>query len=144
LVRKELARILGLQGRPQWHNQRDGIVEFGTTLSLISGSLGKFGQDVALLAQIGGEIRISGGGGSSAMPHKQNPVAAETLVTLARFNATQISGLYQAMIHEQERSGGAWMLEWLILPQMVLATGAALLIAQRLLGQIDRIGEQAG
>lgn len=144
IVRKELARILVLQDPPQWHSQRDGIVEFGNMLSLITGSLGKFGQDVALLAQMGGEIQMSGGGGSSAMPHKQNPVAAESLVTLARFNATQISGLHQAMIHEQERAGGAWMLEWLILPQMVLATGASLLIANRLLSQIDGIGEQTG
>lgn len=144
IVRKELARILGLQDRQQWHSQRDRIVEFGTILSLITGSLGKFGQDMALLAQMGEAIKLSGGGGSSAMPHKQNPVAAETLVMLARFNATQISGLHHAMVHEQERSGGAWMLEWLILPQMVLATGASLLIADRLLGQIDRIGEQTG
>ena len=32
------------------------------------------------MAQAGGEIELSGGGGSSAMPHKQNPVAAEALV----------------------------------------------------------------
>jgi 3-carboxy-cis,cis-muconate cycloisomerase len=142
-VRRELSRILGLQDRPQWHSQRDVIVEFGTILALITGSVGKFGQDVALLAQMGGEIRLSGGGGSSAMPHKQNPVAAEALVTLARFNATQISALHHAMLHEQERSGGAWMLEWLTLPQMVLATGSSLISAQRLLSQIDRLGTLA-
>ena len=32
------------------------------------------------------------------------------------------------------------MLEWLSLPQMVTATGASLLIAERLTGQIDRLG----
>jgi 3-carboxy-cis,cis-muconate cycloisomerase len=32
------------------------------------------------------------------------------------------------------------MLEWLSLPQMVTATGASLLIAERLAGQIDRLG----
>lgn len=92
---------------------------------MISGSLGKFGQDVALLAEMGGEIQLTGGGGSSAMPHKQNPVGAETLVTLARFNAVQVAGLHQSLVHEQERSGAAWALEWLLLPQMVVATGAA-------------------
>lgn len=139
-VRAELAQRLELTDTPQWHSQRDGIVEFAGILTMITGSLGKIGQDVALLAQSGDEIRLSGGGGSSAMPHKQNPVLAETLVTLARFNAVQISALHQSMVHEQERSGAAWALEWLVLPQMVVATGAALRMADRLLGQVQALG----
>ena len=87
------------------------------------------------------EIRLSGGGSSSAMPHKQNPILAETLVTLARFNAVQVSGMHHALIHEQERSGAAWPLEWLILPQMCTATGAALKRARELLATIDYLGE---
>ncbi|MGO7388986.1 3-carboxy-cis,cis-muconate cycloisomerase, partial [Rhizobium ruizarguesonis] len=74
----------------------------------ISGSLGKMGQDIALLAQDGDEIEISGGGTSSAMAHKQNPVSAEVLISLARFNATLLSGVHQSLVHEQERSGAAW------------------------------------
>jgi 3-carboxy-cis,cis-muconate cycloisomerase len=139
-VRADLAKRLGLSDRPQWHSQRDGIAERANLLSLVTGTLGKFGQDIALLAEVGAEIRMSGGGGSSAMPHKQNPVNAETLVTLARFNAVQISALHQSLVHEQERSGAGWMLEWLSLPQMVTATGSSLLIAERLAGQIDRLG----
>ncbi|QXC49139.1 3-carboxy-cis,cis-muconate cycloisomerase [Agrobacterium salinitolerans] len=139
-VRADLAKRLGLADRPQWQSQRDGIVEFANLLSLITGALGKFGQDIALMAELGAEVRLSGGGGSSAMPHKQNPVNAETLVTLARFNAVQISALHQSLVHEQERSGAGWMLEWLSLPQMVTATGASLLIAERLAEQIDRLG----
>lgn len=140
-VRAALAARLGLADRPQWHSQRDGIAEFAGLLSLITGSLGKYGQDVALLAETSGEIRLSGGGGSSAMPHKQNPVAAELLVTLARFNATQLSAIHQSLVHEQERSGAAWVLEWLTLPQMVVATGVALATANRLTGQIERLGQ---
>lgn len=139
-VRADLAKRLGLADRPQWQSQRDGIAEFANLLSLITGTLGKFGQDIALMAELGAEIRLSGGGGSSAMPHKQNPVNAETLVTLARINAVQISALHQSLVHEQERSGAGWMLEWMTLPQMVTATGASLLIAERLAGQIDRLG----
>ncbi|WP_454858809.1 3-carboxy-cis,cis-muconate cycloisomerase [Rhizobium binxianense] len=139
-VRAALAARLGLADRPQWHSQRDGLAEFAAILSLVSGSLGKFGQDIALLAETGGEIRLSGGGGSSAMPHKQNPVAAELLVALARFNATQLSALHHSLVHEQERSGAAWMLEWLTLPQMAMATGLALAAARRLSSQIERLG----
>ncbi|WP_192243567.1 3-carboxy-cis,cis-muconate cycloisomerase [Mesorhizobium silamurunense] len=139
-VRVALAAKLDLGDAPQWHSQRDALAEFAAWLSLVTGSLGKFGQDVALMAQAGADIELSGGGGSSAMPHKQNPVKAEALVALARFNATQLSGMHQALVHEQERSGAAWTLEWLILPQMVVATAAALRLAAELAGQIESLG----
>lgn len=143
-VRAALATRLDLVDLPQWHNQRDLLAEFAGVLSLITGTLGKFGQDIALMAEVGGEIVLAGGGGSSAMPHKQNPVAAELLVTLARFNAAQISAIHHSLVHEQERSGSAWVLEWLVLPPMVSATGVALLTADRLLGQIQMIGRGSG
>lgn len=139
-VRAALAGELGLADAPQWHAQRDRIMEFAGLMAAITGSLGKAGQDIALMADRGGEIALAGGGGSSAMPHKHNPVAAEVLVTLARFNAAQLGGLAQAAVHEQERSGAAWTLEWLILPQMVVACGAALRLAGELFSSIERIG----
>lgn len=141
-IRATLASQLGLDDGTQWHSQRDGLAEFCNILSLISGTLGKLGQDVALMAENATEIRLSGGGGSSAMPHKQNPVAAEALVTLARFNATQLAGMHHALVHEQERSGSAWALEWLLLPQMTVATGASLSTAIRLLHHIEDIGQR--
>ena len=84
---------------------------------------------------------MSGGGKSSAMPHKQNPVLAELLVALARYNATQVSGMHHALIHEQERSGAAWTLEWMILPSMVATTTTALRSAGSLLGSIESLGK---
>jgi len=133
-----LARELGLQAAPEnWHTARDNLAEFASWLSLVSGALGKIGQDVALLAQNEvGEVAVNQGGTSSAMPHKQNPVQAELLAAMARFNATQISGLHQALIHEQERSGAAWALEWMILPLMIETTAAALSMAVALLGNL--------
>ncbi|WP_448956217.1 3-carboxy-cis,cis-muconate cycloisomerase [Labrys neptuniae] len=139
-VRARLAATLGLEDVPQWQSQRDRLADFANLLALVSGGLGKFGQDVALMAQDGGEIALSGGGGSSAMPHKHNPVAAEMLVTLARFNATQLAGMHQALPHEQERSGAAWTLEWLLLPQMAVAAAASLRQASALADQIESIG----
>jgi 3-carboxy-cis,cis-muconate cycloisomerase len=103
----------------------------------VSGTLGKIGQDIAFLAQNEiGEATIEGAGTSSAMRHKQNPVQAELLVAMARFNATQLSGLHQALIHEQERSGSAWALEWMILPRMIETTAASLNMAADLLARI--------
>ncbi len=142
LVVSEVAKTLGLAPTDKaWHSMRHGLTGYASFLSLITGSLGKIGQDIALMSQQGiEEISLSGGGGSSAMPHKQNPVAAEILVTLARFNATQASAMHHAMIHEQDRSGAAWSLEWMVLPQMMMATGRALAMAITLIKNIERIG----
>jgi 3-carboxy-cis,cis-muconate cycloisomerase len=139
----DVATRLGLAApQKSWHNQRDSIVEFANWLALVTGSLGKIGQDAAIMAQNArGEIRLAGGGGSSAMPHKSNPVAAEVLVSLARYNAGMSGTMAQSLVHEQERSGAAWTLEWLVLPQMVMATGSALLLGQRLLDSIEALGE---
>lgn len=141
-VAKAMAAELGLRHAPHgWHATRENIVSYGQLLARISGTLGKFGQDVALMAQQGiDEVRIAGGGTSSAMPHKQNPVVAETLVALAHYNAAQSGGLAQVLMHEQERSGTMWTLEWLLLPSMIEACGTALRLGNRLVDQIDDMG----
>jgi 3-carboxy-cis,cis-muconate cycloisomerase len=45
------------------------------------------------------------------------------------------------MVHEQERSGAAWTLEWMLLPQMAIAAGASTRIAADLFGSVERLGE---
>jgi 3-carboxy-cis,cis-muconate cycloisomerase len=136
-----LAKSLGLANAPCWHSQRDRIGELASWLSLLSGSLGTIGQDVALLVQNEiAAIKLATGGGSSAMPHKSNPVPAEILVTLARFNAGLLGTLHQSLVHENERSGAAWTLEWLVLPQMCVATAAALRHALALLQSLQFVG----
>lgn len=139
-----VAQELGLLPTEKaWHAMRDNVAEFASTLSLISGHLGKIGLDIALMAQQGiDEVALSGGGGSSAMPHKQNPVLAELLVTLARFNAVLVSGMHQALVHEQERSGAAWTLEWMILPQMAVATGRGLSVAIEICDKVEGLGRK--
>lgn len=134
-VTGRLAALLSLRPiQGPRHSERDGMAAFSSWLSLVTGSLGKMGQDIALMAQSEvGEVKLASGGGSSAMPHKVNPVGAETLVALARFNATLVSGMHQALVHENERSGAAWTLEWLLLPQMTVATATSLATADRLL-----------
>ena len=117
---------LGCPAMP-WHSQRDGLIELASWLSLLTGSLGKLGLDVLLLAQSEiAEVQEAEGGGSSTMPQKSNPVRAEALVTLARRNAAVVGGMHEAALHAHERDGTAWQLEWTVLPGMVAATGAAL------------------
>lgn len=141
-VTMRVASALGLKlsGNPR-HTERDGFADLANWLSLVTGSLGKIGADVALFAQQEmDEIELSRGGGSSAMPHKVNPVGAETLVALARFNAALLSGSHLSLVHENERSGSAWTLEWMVLPQMLLATGASVRTANALFETISFVG----
>ena len=133
-MRAALAERLGLADHEPWHSDRTPILDIAHAFVLLSGTLGKIGQDVALMAQNEiATIRLAGGGGSSAMAHKQNPVGAEVLVALARLNAGLLGTLSQSMVHENERSGAAWTLEWILLPQIAEATGAGLTLADMLL-----------
>ena len=125
---------LGLASAP-WHAARDGFAELASWLSLVTGSLGKIGEDVILLAQPEiGELALGAGGGSSTMPQKSNPVGPEMLVALARFNAARVGAMMGAMVHAHEREGAAWTIEWLTLPEMIVATGAATRIAGAVIG----------
>jgi 3-carboxy-cis,cis-muconate cycloisomerase len=77
-----------------------------------------------------GEARAGAAGGSSTMPNKANPVGVEAILTLARLAAALVGPLHQP--HAEERDGPAWMLEWLVLPQILVATGACLRHAEAL------------
>jgi len=138
-----MAETLGLNAGESWQTARDRLVELGSWLGLVAGALGKVGQDVALLSQNEvGEARLKRGGRSSSMPHKSNPVRAEILVALARFVAGQLGALNQALVHENERSGAAWTLEWLTLPSIVGATGAATRQAIALLDDLSFVSSR--
>lgn len=140
-VAGRVAQALGLRLTADWQTDRSSMVGFGHWLTLVSGGMGKIGQDIALMAQQGlDEIALSGGGTSSAMPHKSNPVAAEIIVALSRHVSGLQGTLSLALVHEQERSGTAWALEWLTLPAMAEGTGAALAHAERLIASVSRIG----
>ncbi|WP_028713076.1 lyase family protein [Paracoccus sp. J55] len=137
-VRAGLAKALGLHDPGHgWHAERDRIGNFAAWMAGLCASLGKMGEDLILMAQSGiGEIRISGAGGSSTMPQKQNPVGPSVLVALARQAAALASALQGAGIHRQQRDGAAWFVEWLTLPQLCISTGRALALALDLSGRI--------
>ena len=133
-VMQGLAAALGLACPAMpWHSQRDTMAELASWLALLTGTLGKLGLDVLLLAQNEvGEVREAEGGGSSTMPQKSNPIRAEALVALARLNAGLLGGMYDAMLHAHERDGAAWQVEWRVLPDMVVAAAASLTHAEAL------------
>lgn len=137
-IARSLARRLDLGLAEPWQSARDPLIGFAGLLALLTGTLGKIGADIALLAQNEiGAVTLAGGGGSSSMAHKSNPVNAEVLVALARYNAGLVGTLHQAMVHENERSGAAWTLEWLTLPKIAITTGASLRLGLHLIEQMQ-------
>ena len=130
-----------------WHTQRDRLVEFGSVLGLIAGSLGKLGRDISLLMQTEAaevfEPSAPGKGGSSTMPHKRNPVGAAVLIGAATRVPGLLSTLFSAMPQEHERSLGLWHAEWETLPEICcLVSGSlkqALLVADGLEVDAERM-----
>ncbi len=99
-----------------WHNARDRIAEFLSTLALISGILAKIADEIRCLARNEiGEMEEPfqfGKIGSSTMPHKRNPEMCEQVVVLAKLiNANAGLGL-EGLISEHERDYRSVRLEW--------------------------------
>jgi len=114
-----------------WHAHRDRLAHFACALGVTCGTLGKIGRDVSLLAQTEvGEAAEGRSGGSSAMPHKQNPVGAAVAIAAAIRAPGLVATMLAAMPQEHERGLGGWQAEWATLPELVLLTaGSARAIA---------------
>jgi 3-carboxy-cis,cis-muconate cycloisomerase len=131
------AQDLGLGVAPvAWHALRGRMVETGTWLALLIGALAKIATDVAHLAstEVGeaAEPHSPGRGGSSAMPHKRNPVSS-TIILAAHAAARGHAGtLIDAMAAGHERSAGLWHAEWHALPALFGLASGALREARRL------------
>ena len=128
-VRAELALALNL-GDPgcSLHTTRDHIAGFAAWCGAVTGSLAKMGEDILSLTR-SGEAVLAGGGSSSTMPQKQNPVQPSTMVALARQNVGLVANIQGALAHRDQRDGAAWMVEWLSLPQICIGTGRALALS---------------
>ncbi|GIL41618.1 3-carboxy-cis,cis-muconate cycloisomerase [Roseiterribacter gracilis] len=131
VVAEALARELDL-ALPvlPWHARREQLVDVGLALALAIGALGKVARDVVLLMQteVGEafEPAAPGRGGSSAMPHKRNPVAATATLAAALRAPGLAATLLSAMPQEQERGVGGWHAEWEVLPELFRLAGGAL------------------
>ncbi len=98
-----------------WHTQRDAVVTLACQVGVLTGTLGKIAKDISLMAQgeIGELAEPSGGGrgGSSAMPHKRNPVACMVALAAALRVPHRVAALLSAMVQEHERGLGNWQAE---------------------------------
>ncbi len=112
-----------------WHGSRDRIARLGSELALVAGGMARIGRDLSLLMQSEvGEVFEPDGdgrGGSSAMPHKRNPVAA----MLALQAGLRAPGLASALLGQQagehERGLGTWQGDWWTIAALFECAGSA-------------------
>ncbi|MFK3984689.1 3-carboxy-cis,cis-muconate cycloisomerase [Micromonospora sp. NPDC050397] len=130
-VADRLAGRLGLARTPlPWHTRRQPLLDLGSALGALIATTGKIALDVGLLAQSEvAEVAEGGGpdrGGSSAMPHKRNPVGSILVTAASRRGPHLVATLFSAAVQEHERAAGGWHAEWEpLLDLLRLAGGAA-------------------
>ncbi|WP_433528083.1 3-carboxy-cis,cis-muconate cycloisomerase [Micromonospora sp. CA-263727] len=136
---ERFAAELGLAASPlPWHTRRQPVLDLAAALGGLLAATGKVALDVGLLAQTEiGEVAEGGDGrgGSSAMPHKRNPVDSVLVTAAARRGPGLVGTLFAAAGHEHERAAGSWHAEWEpLLDLLHLAGGAAARTARMLTG----------
>jgi adenylosuccinate lyase len=111
-VEEYVCERLGLKPAPVSTQivQRDRHAEFFTTLAIIASSIEKFSTEIRLLqrTEVGEaeEFFSAGQKGSSAMPHKRNPVLSENMSGLARLvrSYAMVSMENMTLWHERDIS----------------------------------------
>jgi 3-carboxy-cis,cis-muconate cycloisomerase len=130
-VAARMAGQLGLKlADAAWHTQRDEWIRLGMEVAVLTGSLGKLATDLSLMAQ--GEVAElaepsgNGRGGSSAMPHKRNPVAAMIALAASTRSPHHAAALLAGMGQQHERGLGNWQAELAEWPSLFLGAHGAL------------------
>jgi 3-carboxy-cis,cis-muconate cycloisomerase len=121
-----------------WHTHRDRVASLACALGVVCGVLGKIARDVALLSQTEiGELGLAGGGGSSAMPHKRNPVECALAIAAAIRAPGLVATVLSAMAQEHERGLGGWPAEWQTLTELVSITAGSARAVETMLATIE-------
>jgi 3-carboxy-cis,cis-muconate cycloisomerase len=126
----ELAQELELAEPPlPWHTNRVRPVALALMLGMNAGVVAKIARDVILVAQTevseASESSAPGRGGSSTLPHKQNPVGAVGALACAERVPGLVATMLVAMAQEHERAAGAWQAEWETISDLLRLTGSA-------------------
>ncbi len=126
-IEADVCRSLGLQPDPVSSQviQRDRHAELLSSLAITASSLEKFALEIRGLQRTEiGEVEepfAKGQKGSSAMPHKRNPIGCEQIVGLARLIRANAGAAYEnnALWHERDISHSS--VERVILPDSFIA-----------------------
>lgn len=124
-----------------WQAIRVRPVALAAALGAFEGVLAKIARDVTLLAQQEvAEVSEGGGsdrGGSSAMAHKRNPVAAVSVLACTKRTPGLVATALAAMEAEHERAAGAWQAEWATYSELLALTGSATAWTREMLENLE-------
>lgn len=113
-----------------WQAARDRFSEYASVIALISGTLGKIGNEFYNLMRTEiNEIEepfSAGKIGSSTMPHKRNPAILEGLASLTEPVFKSVALMHESMKTEHERDAMSWRAEWIALPELNIYVAAQL------------------
>ncbi|MGL5411010.1 MAG: class-II fumarase/aspartase family protein, partial [Shewanella sp.] len=138
-VRKQLFLELGLtEPKGLGNASLDSIAEVIQFFALIHGTLARMANDIETMGRASiAEVREGeAGGGSSTMPHKANPRAANMMQTLSRMGWMYASAAPNLMDQQDVRSASMRVLNWSIVPEASLAVSTALERAERLFANL--------
>jgi 3-carboxy-cis,cis-muconate cycloisomerase len=125
-----------------WHAIRTPLARVAGALATTAGVAGKIAGDIVLLSQTEvAEVAEAEGGGSSTMPHKQNPTSAIVARACERHARANCGVLFESLGAEHERAAGAWHAEWAALTTALAATGGAVAAVAR---SLDGLRVDAG
>jgi len=141
-VEKFVCAKLGLKPEPVSTQvvQRDRHAEFLTTIAIIGSSLEKIAIEIRHLQRTevleAEEYFSKGQKGSSAMPHKRNPIVSERITGIARLlRSNSIAALENvALWHERDISHSS--VERVIIPDSCIALDYALNLAIKLVDNL--------
>ena len=125
-----------------WHADRSRLIRLASALTQACAALGKIARDVTLLAQTEvGEVAEGAGepgrGGSSAMPHKRNPVASLVILGCTRRAPGLLATVAASAEHELQRAAGAWHAEWETVTDLIRLTASAAAWAAEMLAGLS-------
>jgi adenylosuccinate lyase len=124
-----------------WTSSRDVLAEWCNLMALLTATADRIGHEVYNLqrSEIGevAEGFVPGTVGSITMPHKRNPELAEHLGTLARVARHNAGMIAESLVHDHERDGRSWKVEWHAVPQIALVAGKALALLRSLVTSLE-------
>jgi adenylosuccinate lyase len=124
-----------------WTASRDILAEWGNLLVFAAGTADRIGHEIYNLQRDEiDELREAcrpESLGSITMPHKRNPEVAEHLGTLARVARANAALLSESLVHDHERDGRSWKVEWHAAPELTMAAGKALALLAALLDRLE-------
>ena len=125
-VADALARELNLTcPDAPWHAYGDRLAAMVAASAIYTGVLGKMARDISLLMQTEVAEAREAGGGSSTMPHKQNPAGCAVALAAATRMPALMSTVLTGLVQEHERAAGTWHAGWPSIVEAVQVMGAS-------------------